>query len=404
MASGKGGQLRSVGSPLDFFFNGRLVRGYQGDTIATALVREGLKVFSRSMTFHRPRGLYCGSGRCISCVMRVNGVPGVRTCAVPLESGMDVRTERGFPSSRFDILSVLDSIFRHEFEYQSRFIRPAFMTPLYQKVVRRLASSSRVPDVQGAFPPIMRKSCDLLIIGQGISGSVARARIQKSGMRSVIVADRLVGDGSSPPCTAFGFYESGEVGIQVGDGVLLVRAKSLLIAAGRSEIGLMIPNGDIPGNLLPEAVRQLTSRGIKPGDAAILVGENELADRVRRQLGAVGSMIVAELRDPSSVARVLGRKSVSGAEIREGTGTRKIACDLVVHLAPLVPAIELARQAGCSLRNTNGTLSVEVDADGRTTIPGIFACGGTTGLLSETERITSGERAAVSVLNSRGGA
>jgi sarcosine oxidase subunit alpha len=97
------------GEPLDFTFNGRTVRGYKSDSIATALARDGVKSFSRSMKFHRPRGLYCGSGRCISCVMRVNGVPGVRTCRVPLEQGMIVQTERGFPSTRFDILSAVNS-------------------------------------------------------------------------------------------------------------------------------------------------------------------------------------------------------------------------------------------------------------------------------------------------------
>ena len=178
---------------------------------------------------------------------------------------MIVQTERGFPSTRFDLFSVFDSIFRHQFDYHSRFIRPTFMTPFYQYVVRRLASSSRVPDSPGVFPSLERKSCEVLIIGRGISGSVAQTRIQKAGVRSVIIADSQVGDVSAPASTAFGFYESGEVGVQVGSGIQLIKARSVLLATGRAETGLSIVNGDIPGNMLPEAIHQLTSRGISPG-------------------------------------------------------------------------------------------------------------------------------------------
>jgi sarcosine oxidase subunit alpha len=399
----RGFRMPLRGEPLDFTFNGRTVRGYKGDTIATALARDGVKSFSRSMKFHRPRGLYCGSGRCISCVMRVNGVPGVRTCGVPLEPGMLVQTERGFPTTRFDALSVFDSVFRRQFDYHSRFIRPAFMTPLYQFVVRRLASSGRVPDSPGTFPPLERKSCEVLIIGRGISGSVAQARIQKAGVRSLIIADRHVGDVSAPPSTAFGFYESGEVGIQVGSGLQLIKARSILLAAGRAETGLSIVNGDIPGNVLPEAIHQLTSRGISPGARAVFVGTNELADRVRKQLEAVHSSIVAEVQSAKSVVQVLGRKVVKGIEYTEGGASKTVKCDLVVQFGPLVPMVELAQQAGCQLRSSGSFWNVKVDAEGRTSVPGMYACGGITGLLREDERIASGEAVALSMLRNRGG-
>lgn len=392
------------GEPLEFTFNGARISGIRGDTVATALARNGEKVFSRSMKFRRPRGLYCGSGRCISCVMRLNGVPGVRTCSVPLEQGMVVETERGFPSTRFDALSIFDTIFRREFDYHSRFIRPAFLAPLYQNVVRRLASSSRVPDSHDSFPPLERRTCEVLIVGRGLSGSIAQARFQKAGVRSLVIADRQVGDVSSPPCTAFAFYESGEVGLQVGRGVHLVKAKSVLLATGRAETGLSIANGDIPGNMLPEAVNQLTSRGIRPGSKAVLVGTNELADRVRRQLDAVRTQIVAEIPNAESVVRVLGGRCVAGIEHAHGGAPRRTRCDLVVQLGPLVPSVELGQQAGCELQNAGRHWAVKVDTEGRTSAPGVFACGGVTGLIGKDERIASGETVALSMLRRRGSA
>lgn len=389
--------------PLDFTFNGRSIRAYRGDTIAVALARDGVSVFSRSLKFHRPRGLYCGSGRCTSCVMRVNGVPGVRTCAVPVENGMVVQTERGFPSTQFDILSLLDRVFRREFDYHAMFIRPSFMAPFYQYVVRHLASSSKVPDAPGMFPGMQRRSCEILIVGRGISGAVAQARIQKAGVRSVVIADREVGHAGAPPSTAFGFYESGEVGIQTGSGLQLLKARTVLLATGRAETGLPLVNGDIPGNMLPEAVHQLTSRGMSPGRRAVIVGTNEMRDRVLRQLEAVHTSVVGEVRDPANVTRVMGGKAVRGIEVRDDGASKTLRCDLVVHLGPLVPAVELAQQAGCALRHAGGFWAVKVDAEGRTSVPGVYACGGLTGAVGEDERITSGETVALTMLRSRGG-
>ncbi len=389
---------------VDITFNGHIMKARIGDTVAAALARDGIRVFSRSMKFHRPRGLYCGSGRCISCVMRVNGVPGVRTCMVPVAEGMVVETERGFPSTRFDALSVFDRIFRREFDYHSRFIKPRFMAPLYQEVVRRLASSGDMPDTPGTFPCLQRRPCEVLIIGRGASGSAAHARLREAGVGSVIVADRALGDGAGEPSTAFGFYESGEVGVQTGSGLQLIKAQYVLLAMGLAETGLPLANGDIPGNMLPEAVRQLVSRGVRPGKEAVIVGTNELREPVQKQLGAAGTEVVAEVLDPSNLTRVVGGKAVRGAEVRDGGKSRVVRCDLLVQLGPLVPAVELAQQAGCALRNAGGFWSVSVDAEGRTTVPGVYACGGVTGILDENERVASGEAVALSMLRSRGGA
>jgi sarcosine oxidase subunit alpha len=384
---------------FEFLFNGRRVRARADDTIATALVREGVHVFSRSLKFHRPRGFYCGSGRCISCSMRVDGVPGVRTCVTRAQPGMVVESEGGFPSTRWDMLSVLDSIFRKEFDYQHRFIRPAFMAPLYQRVVRRLASSSRVPDRPLDFPPIARKSCDVLIVGNGVSGSVAHERLRRAGVRSIDVIDRRMGWTGATPPFAFGYYETGEVATVSENGIWLIRPKALLIATGRAETGLPLPGGDLPGVMLPEAIHQLASRGIRPGERAVVVGHNELRDRVFKELHACDTELVGEYRDPRQVERVLGRKRVVGVRLTEGGSTnRLVKCDLLVTLGPMVPCVELAFQAGCELVCPDGVWSVKVDSEGRTSVPGVFACGGAIGLVRSEDRISSAEAAASGIL------
>ena len=372
--------------------------------MASALFRSGVRVYSRSLKFHRPRGMYCGAGRCISCVMRVNGVPWVRTCVTPASENMIVETERGFPTSGTDMFSVLDHIFRRQFDYHSKFVRPAFMTPFYQWMIRRLTSSSQIPDRVSYFSALTRRSCDVLLVGRGLSGAVAQARLESAGVRSLIVVDRRIAPQQGGKATAFGFYETGEVGIESEAGIQLVKAKSVILSTGRQEVGLVLVNGDLPGVMLPEAVHQLASRGISPGKAAVIVGENELKDKVVKELTATGVRVLAEAH-PDQVLKIVGRKRVSGVDLLRTEGGRaRVGCDLVVELGPLVPATGLAQQAGCELRCESGVWSVRVDNEGQSSVPGIFACGGAAGFLAKEERIASGEVAALSAIRFRGGA
>ncbi|PKK96406.1 MAG: pyridine nucleotide-disulfide oxidoreductase [Tenericutes bacterium HGW-Tenericutes-3] len=80
--------------PVIFFmFEGKQVSGVEGDTIASALHALDVKILSYSIKNHRPRGFYCAIGNCASCKMIVNGVPNVKTCITPLESGMIIERQ-----------------------------------------------------------------------------------------------------------------------------------------------------------------------------------------------------------------------------------------------------------------------------------------------------------------------
>ncbi len=80
---------------IPFYFEGKLMTGKEGDTIAFALHDNGIKVLSRSLRLGRPRGFYCGIGNCSSCKMRVDGVDNVRTCITPLKENMHVEIQNG---------------------------------------------------------------------------------------------------------------------------------------------------------------------------------------------------------------------------------------------------------------------------------------------------------------------
>lgn len=80
---------------ITFFYNGKEMIGYLGDTIASALHAAGIKVFSHSIEKHRPRGFYCAIGNCGSCFMTVNGEQNVKTCITLLEEGMHILHQEG---------------------------------------------------------------------------------------------------------------------------------------------------------------------------------------------------------------------------------------------------------------------------------------------------------------------
>lgn len=83
------------GKEVTFAFEGQVLKGYESEPIAAALLAAGVKVLSTSTHLNRPRGFFCAIGNCSSCLMEVNGKPNVRVCVEPLQDGMTVRMQKG---------------------------------------------------------------------------------------------------------------------------------------------------------------------------------------------------------------------------------------------------------------------------------------------------------------------
>jgi len=81
------------GKQIKFYYNGKELIGYEGETIAAALYADGIFKFSESKKLNRPRGIFCAIGHCSSCLMTVDGVPNVRTCITLLKDGMKVESQ-----------------------------------------------------------------------------------------------------------------------------------------------------------------------------------------------------------------------------------------------------------------------------------------------------------------------
>jgi len=80
---------------FEIIFDGKPIPARKGDTIASALVANGIKVFRYTPKRNEPRSLFCAIGRCTDCAMTVDGVPNLRTCITPAQPGMVVQTQRG---------------------------------------------------------------------------------------------------------------------------------------------------------------------------------------------------------------------------------------------------------------------------------------------------------------------
>lgn len=87
--------VKKKGREVEFTFDGKKMKGYEGEPIAVALKANDVMIHRYTKKEHKPRGLFCAIGRCTDCVMVVDGKPNVRTCVTLLKEGMDVRTQDG---------------------------------------------------------------------------------------------------------------------------------------------------------------------------------------------------------------------------------------------------------------------------------------------------------------------
>ena len=151
-------------------FEGREVPVLEGDTVASAVYRAGVRTFTRSLKYHRRRGLYCGTGECPNCSLTVDGIPGVRSCVVDAREGMHVERAGGWPSTEHDVLHVTDRL--HPLMpvgfYYKTFIRPRSAWPLAESVIRRATGIGRLPQERPARHIVARHlRTDTLVVGAG---------------------------------------------------------------------------------------------------------------------------------------------------------------------------------------------------------------------------------------------
>jgi sarcosine oxidase subunit alpha len=178
---------------IEFTFDSQRYVGYAGDTVAAALYRAGVRIFSRSFKYHRPRGLLCLNGSCPNCLVNVDGTPNVRACMADLQSGAEVRSQNAWPSLSRDALAVLDKLdrFLPVGFYYKRFIRPRRLWPMYETVLRHLAGLGVIdPNPDGFEQATYDKRyyhSQVAVIGGGPAGLAAALASAESSAQVTLV-------------------------------------------------------------------------------------------------------------------------------------------------------------------------------------------------------------------------
>lgn len=344
---------------IEFQFDGRQLAGYHGDTVASALLANGVRIVSRSFKFHRPRGVFSAGIEEPNALVKLHdgalAVPSARATVTALSPGLEVRSQNGWPGVRFDVLRALDfmkPVFAAGF-YHKAFIWPSWH--LYEDAVRHLAGLGRVPS--GADPSryaLNNVHCDVLVVGAGVAGLQAALRAGEAGSRVLLVEqDAEVGgqsrwDGSAfdaaliarvkalpnvrmlTRTTAVSAHDRQIFALseQVGDdekGVRerywIVRTRQTVFATGAFEQPLIFTNNDRPGIMLTGAARRyLSAQAIVPGYRIVVATNNDSAYATAIDLQRAGAHVSAMLDSRSAISPAIAHSVASlGIPLHLGT-------------------------------------------------------------------------------------
>ncbi|GAC1431409.1 MAG: FAD-dependent oxidoreductase [Chloroflexota bacterium] len=386
---------------MTFTFDGQTIEAYAGDTVASAAYAAGIRLFSRSFKYHRPRGLLCCTGRCPNCLVSVDGTPNVRACTTPVAEGLRVEPQNAFPSLRHDALAAFDLVDRllpPGFYYKT-FIYPRRAWPLYEAVLRHVAGLGTVDFSREGHTQAVRRHLhpDVAVIGGGVAGLSAALAAAETGLRVVVVdenpqlgghlrgetqvydealefsgqtghaiatalAERVAAQPSLEVLTGahvFGLYEGNLLGVAQGDTLIEVRARQIVVATGVAEHPLVFGNNDLPGVMLGSAASRLVRLwGIKPAARAVVVSAHDEGLRVAVDLLDAGVAVAAvaehraDLPDGPELRRLVGARVpiLRGWTIAAAHGKGQVTGATLVQLdgagAP-IPGSE--RRGLCSL-------------------------------------------------------
>ena len=191
------GELIDRGRTVAFTWEGRPVEGLAGDTIASALFADGVRVFSRSFKYHRRRGLLCCAGQCPNCLVQVDGEPAVRACTTPAVDGMQVEHINAWPSLERDLLHAVGQAtpafgMQVGFYYKT-FMRPRWAWKYYERFLRAAAGLGKIDPEHRRDRRYekVHRHVDVLVIGGGESGLEAAIASAPEGKDTVLVEEGL---------------------------------------------------------------------------------------------------------------------------------------------------------------------------------------------------------------------
>ncbi|MHA6495028.1 sarcosine oxidase subunit alpha [Pseudomonas borbori] len=383
----RGGRI-DRSQPLSFSFNGETYQGFAGDTLAAALLANGVDIVGRSFKYSRPRGIVAAGSEEPNAVLQIGSteaaqIPNVRATQQALYAGLVANSTNGWPSVNTDMMGILGKVGGKMMPpgfYYKTFMYPQNLWLTYEKYIRKAAGLGRAPrETDPDSYDYMNQHCDVLVVGAGPAGLAAALAAARSGAR-VILADEQEEFGGSllssretldgkpaaewvaqviaelsgmaevallPRSTVNGYHDHnfltihqrltdhlGEVAPlgMVRQRMHRVRAKRVVLATGAHERPLVYGNNDVPGNMLADAVSTYVRRyGVAPGKQLVLSTNNDYAYRVVLDWLDAGLQVVAVADARSNPrgawveeARQRGVRILAGSAVVEARGSKRV--------------------------------------------------------------------------------
>ncbi|WP_424970989.1 sarcosine oxidase subunit alpha family protein [Dinoroseobacter sp. S76] len=363
--------------PVRFQFDDAWMGGFAGDTLASALMANDIRVVGRSFKYHRPRGLWSAGSDEPNALMQVGQfarqVPNVRATQIELYQGLYARSQNRWPSLRYDLMEVTDlaSRFLGAGFYYKTFMWPRrFWERVYEPLIRRAAGLGALSGQANREPYEKAFAhCDLLVIGAGPAGLMAALTAAEAGADVILaeedttcggrlLSERETVDGLSGldwvaeivrkleatgrvrrmmRTTVTGAYDGGVFGALERVGLHLpnppealprecfwrITARRAILAAGAQERPIAFPMNDRPGIMSAAALRSYANRfAVVPGRRVAVFGNNDDAHRTARDLQVQGLEVVAMIDTrpdaPEGDYPVLRGAQVTGSKGRLG--------------------------------------------------------------------------------------
>ena len=384
-----------------FRFDGKRLTGHPGDTLASALLANGIHLVGRSFKYHRPRGIFSAGVEEPNALVQLGegarSEPNVRAPVVELFDGLVADSQNRWPSLGFDIGAVnnlLSPLFPAGFYYKT-FMWPDSLWHNYEQVIRAAAGLGRAPE--GEDPDRYDRHfahCDVLVVGGGPAGLAAARAAGRTGARVILaeqdfalggslLRESAVIDGAPGEdwlaegeaelagedevrvmtrTTVVGAYGHGSYLLVERSGDHLgepeadrprqrlwrVRARQMVLAAGAIERPLVFADNDRPGVMLAGAAAAYARRfAVKVGERPVVVTNNDGGYRAALSIAEAGGTVAALVDSrPDAPAELAARINAAGIRLHTGYVPQRAEGAKRVSALDILPVDEAGRPTG----------------------------------------------------------
>ena len=388
------GRLINRSKAIKFTFNGKVMTGFEGDSLAASLLANDQMLMGRSFKYHRPRGVVASGGEEPNALMNLGAEghfePNARATTTETFDGLTATSQNHFPSLEFDVGAINSKLARFlpAGFYYKMFIHPrSFWKHVYEPIIRKSAGLGRAPKARDSDKyEHYYHFCEVMIVGGGIAGLQAAKSAAATGVRVLLVEQTAHWGGRAPVDGATidgisaedwvhetvvalsacenvvirhrtqgaGVYDHGYAlayeriaDHTPGDGrprhrLWRVRCKQIITATGAIERPLSFAGNDIPGVMLASAVRDyVVNYAVSPGDRTVVVTNNDDAYRTALRLKKAGLDVPVILDARAEGGGVLMAEAIAvGIRVELGRGIAKVIG------SKRVTGVQICAQAG----------------------------------------------------------